>query len=513
MKKLPVFFYCLILSGFSLLLAQTGFGFPDLEIIVETTECNGDSGFSSFNARKLHKIQAGWCSDPNDPSKTLQQVLLKSETQPGSYDLIWVNQAEAENIMQQIREGRTAKLERLQEPQIKVEIEQKTISGDAAAPQAESKTAPTTQLPAEKKISKQRSEEVAGPKIEILDPPLEVGTRSLTNVLTAPEIAKRKIVGKIEAPAGLLSLTVNGEAAEVDDSGIFTANIPINKSQTAVTIIAIDKQGKRQSINFNLHQQKSPANIKTDSGDFGRYHALLIANTDYQHLDNLVTPANDSKALGKILENKFGFSVTYASNTTRYDLMTALNDMRRKLTEQDNLLIYYAGHGAFDKSNNRGHWLPVDAEADSTANWVSTVAITDIVNSMSAKHVLLIADSCYSGALMRNSQTQLDPGMSEDVRLAWLKTMAEARTRHLLTSGGVKPVLDDGGNGHSIFASALIDVLQTSDGIVDGSQLYEEVKSKVEIRARTLNVEQSPQYARLQESEHEFGEFLLIANQ
>jgi len=41
-------------------------------------------------------------------------------------------------------------------------------------------------------------------------------------------------------------------------------------------------------------------------------------------------------------EDKYGFTVT-AEDANRYDILEALNQMREKLTEQDNLLVYYAG--------------------------------------------------------------------------------------------------------------------------------------------------------------------------
>ena len=41
--------------------------------------------------------------------------------------------------------------------------------------------------------------------------------------------------------------------------------------------------------------------------------------------------------------------------------VSALNEFRGKLTEADNLLIYYAGHGTLEEKNQRGYWLPVDA--------------------------------------------------------------------------------------------------------------------------------------------------------
>ena len=202
--------------------------------------------------------------------------------------------------------------------------------------------------------------------------------------------------------------------------------------------------------------------------------------------------------------------MTKLYDADRYEVLTALNGLRRDLTDGDNLLIYYAGHGEYDKVNNRGHWLPVDAESDSTANWIATTEITDTLNAMSTKHVLVVADSCYSGSLTRSTLTQLDPGMSENARNEWLRTIAATRSRYVLTSGGVKPVLDDSGNGHSVFATAFIDVLRESDGVLEGTRLYRAVRERVETRARELNVDQSPQYSPLKQTGHEYGEFLLV---
>ena len=97
-------------------------------------------------------------------------------------------------------------------------------------------------------------------------------------------------------------------------------------------------------------------------------------------------------------------------NATRYDILAALNELREKLTDKDNLLIYYAGHGELDERNQRGHWLPVDAEPNSTANWISNVAITDVLNSMTVQQLLVVADSCYSGTMTRSSLGRLEGG-------------------------------------------------------------------------------------------------------
>ncbi|MES9906488.1 MAG: caspase family protein [Sedimenticola sp.] len=489
--------------------SNEAFAVDPIEVTVETTECSGDIGFSSFFSSDLYKIQSADCSDPNEPGKKLQQVLLKSTSGVSSYNVLWVTQAEARSIMQQIREARGAKLKHLTKP--KVIIKKETVIKHqpvpAAAPQRTNTTPPTAALRGE----------LVGPTINVIDPPV-ANTRSITNVITPAGTEGRLIVGRVDAPAGLLSLTINGQPYEADPQGLFKANVSVSKSKTPVSIVAVDKQGKRSEVEFRLLpeavQEKSVASgsggVALGDGMFGTYHALIIANNQYQKLDDLSTPSNDADAISQILKDKYGFVVTRLNNATRYEILSTMNKLRKNLTEKDNLLIFYAGHGEYDKTNNRGHWLPVDAERDSTANWVSTIAITDILNAMSAKHVLVIADSCYSGALTRSANTELDPGMSEEIRMKWLRAIAKTRSRYVLTSGGVKPVLDDGGNGHSIFANALIEALNQNQGILEGSKLYREVKSRIEVRTEELNVDQTPQYAKLKRTGHEYGEFLLV---
>ena len=483
---------CLIFA-----VTRGAFALPEFEVTVQTTSCNGDTGFSSFASNKLFKIQEARCSDPNDPSKQLKYMLVHSDTLKGSYDALWVTADEAEHVMAQIKEGRAIKMQRYTQPNVRIEVKRHTAAANEP-------------LSAEKADDNPPSE----PQIVIIDPAINL-TRSAPEVFMSTQLSERTVVGKVEAEAGLTSITVNGMSANFDDNGLFKATVALSGNKTAVEVVAVDKRGTRSSYTFHINspqktasQEKKPA----VNGIFGNYHALIIANNDYAHMDKLLTPKNDASQLEQLLKNKFGFSVEVLENANRYTLLTALNAARERLTEQDNLLIYYAGHGAYDKKNNRGHWLPIDAEPNSTANWVSTIEITDIVNSMAAKHILLVADACYSGALTRATYIDLDAGKSPQAQALWINKMAQLNSRHVLMSGGIKPVLDDGGNGHSVFANAFIEVLRQSEGVIDGSALFQHVKTKVEIRAQQLNVEQSPKFAKLLNTEDELGQFLLVEN-
>ncbi len=96
--------YGLLLCSTLVGVSNEAFAVDPIEVTVETTECSGDIGFSSFFSSDLYKIQSADCSDPNEPGKKLQQVLLKSTSGVSSYNVLWVTQAEARSIMQQIRE-------------------------------------------------------------------------------------------------------------------------------------------------------------------------------------------------------------------------------------------------------------------------------------------------------------------------------------------------------------------------------------------------------------------------
>ncbi len=91
--------------------------------------------------------------------------------------------------------------------------------------------------------------------------------------------------------------------------------------------------------------------------------------------------------------------------------------------------------------------------------------------------------------------------------------MAKTRSRTVLTSGSLEPVLDDGANGHSIFANALIAALSENDGVLYGSKLYSKVNEKVQQATRNMDFKQAPQYAPIKFSGHEAGDFFLVRNQ
>ena len=268
-------------------------------------------------------------------------------------------------------------------------------------------------------------------------------------------------------------------------------------------------QADDESLNIARKPQKLDRKVRKTASKT-RYHALVIGNNDFRHIPHLSTAINDARTIEELLRKRYGYKTTLLIDADRYQLLSALNTLREELTERDNLLIYYAGHGALDEVNDRGYWLPVDAEAHSNANWIPSWQVTDLMNAMNAGQIILIADSCYSGTLTRASIPTPDANMSAADKARWVELMSQRRVRVVLTSGGVKPVLDGGGGGHSVFAAALIDALENNRQVLEGQRLASVIIGRVKNAALRQKFDQVPIYAPIRYAGHEAGDFFFV---
>jgi hypothetical protein len=360
-------------------------------------------------------------------------------------------------------------------------------------------------------------------RVEILQPALAL-TRGLDKPAASvpPSQDGMEVIGRVSAPAGLTSLSLNGQTITTDAGGVFKTRVAVTGSNTSVTVAALDKSGGKATLDFMLvpgpggsSAGKSGAGgqlVNTLPSDvkLGKYYALVIGNDTYNAYPALKSAESDAKAISAVLKSRYGYETHLLTNANRFEILSALNDMREQLKDNDNLLVYYAGHGEID-SSRQGYWLPVDAQADTPNSWISNRAVSDILTTMEAKHVLVIADSCYSGTMTTSSLATFGGGMPDNAWGDWVKTMVAGRSRTALTSGGVQPVADAAANSeHSVFASALLAVLNNNNQLLTGQRLFGEIAAGMALRSANAGLQQAPQYAPIQFAGHEAGEFFLM---
>ena len=211
----------------------------------------------------------------------------------------------------------------------------------------------------------------------------------------------------------------------------------------------------------------------------------------------------DAQGLASILREQYGFQTTPLLNATHDQIMKAMNDYRHSLDENASLLIYYAGHGYYDRDADKAYWLPVDADRDDNSHWIMAESITTAAKVIPARHVLIVSDSCYSGGLTRD----IAVSYTAQERERYLAKMALGKSRTMMSSGALEPVADGGGGGHSVFTGALIKALATSsDTIFSAGGLFDQYV-QVSVAGRS---DQTPQYAPIRNSGHDFGDFVFV---
>ncbi|MDJ1140742.1 caspase family protein [Marinicella marina] len=325
------------------------------------------------------------------------------------------------------------------------------------------------------------------------------------------------ILASVNPPSEVAALTFNSQdiIEKLTDTGLFSVDVPlIDNDDTPVSIEAVKKDGTKSSERFVLVRQileqikpryLSDLFTKRFKKDLGEYHALVIGNNEYADLENLGTALNDAREVAAVLSKTYGYKTQVLENATHLEIVQALADYQQELGKLDNLVVYYAGHGLIDKRQN-GYWIPTDASMSDKSTWIPNKVISEFMSSMNAKHVMVIADSCYSGTM---SGSAIRP-FPEDVAENDILFTSRVKARTVLTSGGLQPVLDSGGDGHSIFASALLDVLRENDGVMEGYRLYQALEQQVKLRSKLSGIQQIPEYTAVKHAGHEGSEFYFL---
>ena len=128
--------------------------------------------------------------------------------------------------------------------------------------------------------------------------------------------------------------------------------------------------------------------------DAGRRVALVIGNQDYQHVEPLENPLNDTKEISRILREA-DFEVTIGTNLNKKELEGVVRRFLRELSDGDTALFYYSGHALQVGDSN--FILPVDAKLSSQYDLeFESLKVSHLLDYMKAASSLqiLMLDAC-----------------------------------------------------------------------------------------------------------------------
>jgi len=138
--------------------------------------------------------------------------------------------------------------------------------------------------------------------------------------------------------------------------------------------------------------------------------ALVIGNSNYEHVAALVNPKNDADDITISLEN-VGFTVTKTKDLDYRNMRIALRKFSLSTLGADIALIYYAGHGI--EVNRQNYLIPTDAQLKNDTDVSFEAMPLDLLSQAvsGAKSLrLILLDACrdnpFAKTMTRNISTR-----------------------------------------------------------------------------------------------------------
>jgi len=230
----------------------------------------------------------------------------------------------------------------------------------------------------------------------------------------------------------------------------------------------------------------------------GKNYLLAIGIDKYLHCPKLKNAVKDAQAFIELMTKRFQFKEEHVSGlfdaeATRKNMINLFRDLAKKITSDDNLLVYFSGHGHYDEVFDEGHWIPVDAKLEEEDEYFSYNKLITIIRAIKSHHTFLIVDSCYSGSVFVGGD-----------RSSVSERLERDPSRWLFASGRNEVVSDGSPEGNSPFAEQLLSALERYSGEgISASSLINKV-----VTATSYNSKQTPIGRALQDVGDQGGEFI-----
>lgn len=248
---------------------------------------------------------------------------------------------------------------------------------------------------------------------------------------------------------------------------MFQQDINLVQGQNDLTLSVKDASG--QVISASRTVIYNPADL--EDGIERRDYAILIGTDNYQYWDNLINPVNDTKTLAKELREVYGFETDVLLDPTSEDVWAKLREYAMKsYMDNDQLLIFFAGHGQFDEVFGEGYIVCTDSKLSDQAKntYISHVRLRNIINNIPCKHTFLVIDACFGGTfdplIARADVRGQDALYGEISKGDFIKRKLQFKTRRYLTSGGKIYVPDGRPGHHSPFTRKMLEALRNYGG-------------------------------------------------
>lgn len=210
----------------------------------------------------------------------------------------------------------------------------------------------------------------------------------------------------------------------------------------------------------------------------------MFATNIYDYFDDLINPVLDAQTIAAELEESYGVVSEVIVNPTLSETASKIREFAlRNYKPNDNLLVFFAGHGIYDEIFKEGYVISRDSRMDDLGktSYLSHSNLRTMINNISSPHIFLVMDVCFGGtfdphlASAHRGTTVYGDISTEE----FVERKMKYKTRLYLTSGGKEYVPDGRPGFHSPFARKFIESLRHyggEDGVLTSAEILQFVE-------------------------------------
>lgn len=205
-------------------------------------------------------------------------------------------------------------------------------------------------------------------------------------------------------------------------------------------------------------------------------YALIIGVDNKQQTDIFV---KDAQAMYNVLSdeklcgyNKENITLLTDQNATTANILEALDYFIKKIDENDSFLLFYSGHGGYDKEQSKSCLMPHDVRSD---NLIYGKDLREKLSQMKSKRMFILFDCCHSGSFFdKNKDDSISDAVTENTqkralnKVSTLEGMAQEIDDELgmvimASSQADEHSWAGGNNACSIFTESIMEALRAEN--------------------------------------------------
>ena len=217
-------------------------------------------------------------------------------------------------------------------------------------------------------------------------------------------------------------------------------------------------------------------------------YALIIANENYEYLDNVNYASHDGQIFKEYCIKTLGIperQIFYYNNATVGKLVDGIDKLRYVLDnfEGSKAIVYYCGHGIPDEKTGQAYLIPVDGKGTNMTTCYSLNTLYKTLAATKAESITYFMDACFTGANKEGSMLVAARG----VALKPKKEVLEGKSIVFSASSGDETAMTLEEQGHGLFTYYLLKKLQETEGNVTYGELSDYIKRNVQKDAFLIN--------------------------